>query len=814
MRSAMFTAALLVAPSLCAAAGGSNRPLLLWYQQPARQWTEALPVGNGRLGAMVFGGVRSERIQLNENTVWTGWPDEKANNPEALKALPEIRSLLFAGKYAEAQRLANAKLICGGDGSGHGRGAKVAFGSYQSLGDLWLEFDGLDDKPAEYRRQLDLDVATCTTRFQSGGVTFTREVFASAPQQVLVIRITASQPGKLTFSIALDRDEKTDASIAPKRAAGFQPQWQAKPQGDRSLVLSGRTVPDHGVRFAAVLDVAADGGRVRTAAGCIRVEGATAATLRLAAATDYRQPQADPVATCQARLAAASAPLEELKARHLRDYQKLFRRVDLTIGTPPVVDMPTDQRLQALQKGAADPQLAALFFQYGRYLLIGSSRPGGLPANLQGLWCYHYQAPWNCDYHANINVQMNYWPAEPTNLAECHLPLLDFIDSIRDPGHKTAQVHYGARGWTAHTIINVWGFTAPGESPGWGLFPMAGPWMAQHLWEHYAFGRDEHYLAQVYPALRESAQFCLDWLVRDPKSGKLVSGPANSPENSFILLDGKRASLCMGPSMDQQIIFDLFTNFLEASQVLAIDDATVQAAAKARADLLPPRVGADGRLLEWPEEFKEAEPGHRHMSHLFALHPGRQITREGTPDLAAAVRKSLDHRLAHGGAHTGWSRAWLINFLARLADGDGAAEHLGMLLKKSTLPNLFDNHPPFQIDGNFGATAAVAEMLVQSHAGEVVLLPALPKAWPTGYVRGLRARGGLEVTIDWADGHIREASLAAHSAGTQRVRLPEGATLRNAKLSGKALNAQPDAKGLLAVDMQAGDRLELKFGAK
>ncbi|WOF44134.1 glycoside hydrolase family 95 protein [Sphingopyxis indica] len=741
-----MTAAAAVLPAAgAAAAPAPPAPASrLWYRQPASEWIEALPVGNGRIGAMIFGGTAHERLQLNEDTLWTGGPYDPVN-PAARDALPEVRHLVAAGRYAEAEALADARLM----------GAPRTQMAYQSVGHLLLDLPAAE--PGEitgYRRELDLDSAVSTVRFRLDGIGHRREIFASAPDDVLVVRLAADAPFDLDVALT-----------------SGQPEAHAVAAGDM-VTLTGRNAARAGVagalRFAARALVEVDGGAVAPLGVRLRVKGARAITVMIAMATSYRRfddVAGDPeAATLDALHRARARGFARLRADAVAAHRALFRRVSLDLGTTPAALRPTDERVRA-DRLADDPALAALYFDYGRYLLIASSRPGSQPANLQGIWNGSDDPPWQSKYTVNINTEMNYWPAEVTALGECTEPLLRMVRELAITGEKTAREMYGARGWMCHHNSDLWRATAPIDGAKWGMWPTGGAWLCTHLWERYDYGRDRDFLRAAYPLMRGAALFFLDTLQSDPVTGELVTNPSISPENRH----GFGAAICAGPAMDNQILRDLFDQVATAAGILGVDADFATEIRRARARLAPDRIGAQGQLQEWREDWDALapEPDHRHVSHLYALFPSDQIDPERTPGLAAAARRSLELR---GDESTGWATAWRAALWARLGEADHAHRILAFLLGPGrTYPNLFDAHPPFQIDGNFGGTRAIAEMLMRSRGDAIRLLPALPAAWPDGSVAGLRARGRCRVDIRWRGGRIEEAVLTAEAGGIRRV---------------------------------------------
>ena len=744
----------------------------LWYNAPATVWEEALPIGNGRIGAMVYGNPLQEVYQLNEESIWSGYPQDW-NNPKAANALPQVREAVDRGDYAKASELWKA----------NAQGPYTA--RYLPMANLMLDQLTRGEARNLYR-ELNISNALSTVTYEADGVKYRRTSFISYPDQVMVIKIAADRPQAVSLHIRLN-------SLL---------RYTVQTKGEKTLILNGkapayvanRDYDPHqvvyddkrGTQFKVQVELLPDGGHCEANDSALTVRNANEVVLLLSAVTDFGNKKMT--------LKKCKRPYQELLQRHTDDHQQLFNRLQLSLGTENLQKeaLPTNERLKSFEQDPTDNGLTELYYQYGRYLLIASSRPGGLPANLQGIWNRHVQPPWGSNYTTNINTEMNYWPAEITNLPECFLPLSDFIGRLAVNGAQTAKVNYGInRGWLAHHNSDVWAQTAPTGgydsdpkgAPRWSCWPMAGVWLCQHLWEHYAFGGDKKYLSKTaYPLMKGAAEFLLQWLQKDPETGYWITNPSTSPENRFRYIDkeGKKQNgeISRSSGMDLGLAWDLLTNCIEASTVLDTDKAFRQQCMDVRANLQPFRIGSKGQLLEWDKEFEETDPNHRHVSHLFALHPGRQIIPEQQPELAAACQRTLEIR---GDGGTGWAMAWKINFWARLRDGNHAFGMLKNGLRYvdatqvsvrggGTYANLFDAHPPFQIDGNFGGTAGITEMLLQSHAGYIHLLPARPDNWQSGSIKGVRARGGFTIDMEWKESRITRLSVTSHSGGTCRIR--------------------------------------------
>jgi alpha-L-fucosidase 2 len=799
----------------------------LWFTEPAAQWADALPIGNGRIGGMVYGYRKVERIALNEDTLWSGFPRGKGkfefykdtkrpgasiwpgtwNNPEAPSNLTKVRKLVLEEQdyHAADQEM---KQMQGPFNQ-----------SYEPIGDLEIEMKH-GDQATSYRRELDLDTAVAIVSYETEGTRYRRDSFVSAPAQVMVVRLSSEARAGISAIVRLKSQlhATSTASGSAIHLTGKAPSESIPGYVNSDNPIRYSEAGSQGMHFAAALEAVAAGGTVKPQPdGSLVIEGASSVVLLISLATGYKGYGAAPDTPLVEVLEKAHKPLAAAKtkgyarllAEHTADHQKLYRRIALDLGkeinTPA---LPTDKRVIAFPKNP-DPSLLALYFNLGRYLLIASSRPGTQPANLQGIWCADLRPPWSCNWTSNINIQMNYWHTETCNLSECALPLMDLIADVSKNGADTARINYGAKGWVSHHNIDLWRQSAPvgmafGDAT-WANFAMSGPWLCSHIWEHYLFTGDKQFLQAAYPILKGSAEFCLDWLIEDGK-GKLTTCPSLSTENTFRAPDGKAAMTSAGCTYDLAVIKQIFGTVTEASKILGVDTAFPEKLAAAESRMPEYKIGRWNQLQEWSVDFEEDQPDQRHMSHLYPVYPGAEITPRNNPRLANAARASLQRRLDHGGAYTGWSRAWAICLWARLEDGDKAWESLKLLMEHSTGANLFDTHPAeggaiFQIDGNFGAAAGMAELLLQSHDGEISLLPALPAVWKDGSVRGLRARGGVEVSLRWKEGRLAEAELFATRSGKHTVRVPKGTQMAGVAGSGETST----------VELAAGQRYPIKL---
>lgn len=793
-----YLAAMALALSGCQSATDSCGTTELWYAQPAKVWMESLPIGNGRLGAMTYGGIEEEKLALNESTMWSGQYNENQNKPFGREKMNQLRKLFFEGKLSEGNRIAGDNL----------HGNQTSFGTHLPIGDLKMQFIYPEGKVTGYRRSLSLDEAVSSVSFNSGGVNYKREYFATNPDNVLVLRLTADKQKSITMNMGLDLMRQADLSVE-----------------DNQLVFTGKVdFPLHGpggVCFEGRIAVLADNGEVKMEQSGVGIKEADAVTLIVDVRTDYKSPDYKTLCADGVKKAAAKS-YDELKQAHIKDYNTLYNRVSIHFGQDANRALPTDVRWKQVKEGKTDTGLDALFFQYGRYLTIASSRENSpLPIALQGFFNDNKACNmgWTNDYHLDINTEQNYWAANVGNLAECNAPLFTYIKDLAHHGAKTAEVVYGCKGWTAHTTANVWGYTPASSTIIWGLFPMAGSWIASHLWTQYEFTQDKQYLAETaYPLLKGNAQFILDFLAKDPKSGYLMTGPSISPENWFRTAGGEEMVASMMPACDRELAYEILSNCVQASEILNTDREFADNLRTAIAQLPPIQLRANGAIREWFEDFEEAHPNHRHTSHLLALYPFSQITLEKTPELAEAARKTIENRLsAENWEDTEWSRANMICMYARLKDAQEAYKSVQLLQGKLSRENLMTVSPGgiagaegdiYSFDGNPAGTAGMAEMLVQNHEGYVEFLPCLPVEWKDGSFKGLCLKGGAEATAEWTNAVINKASLKATVDQVLKVKVPQGKKYR-VLLNSKEAIANPDAKGLITVEMKRGDLLEL-----